>query len=1223
MSARSESRPCRLPLIISFDLDSLARYLRTRTVDPKYQQAGMGLASSRFFGGASLSASDAAATPALVSPLAHLSDLSNTSSLVIWTQEFTSLAPCRVITIPSEIVELILLNLSTDPQTLRTDDEGGWKERHDGLRAASLVSKQWGAVAQRLLYGRLELKWEAVSAENLLRTFEENPGLLQLVRSIVTVFTNSDHWDEEWYESSERDVALKEADLLFPACMDEWSEGRNHKDHEAYVANQLPNLRILCMTSMDMPIRASLLRKLAPVLAQLTTVSLDANNDNALSIFPLLHSVEVVSIFTSHRDPDTPSHQSPPREQRTGQLKYMRVDVADLDVLGLNFTTLVGIELQNVGEVDLFDFTHNLFPTLVNLELLSIRGVTWNDPFSGDTLQYFCKSLSRTKLTELYLSHWPKARHLCHLPTTLETLGLDCRLLPFQDTTKAFGDVPSWKEGVKGEALEVPGPWVVFEHTTGTDAWGNPLYPTSTGSAKISAPTTVTDSSLSCGSDPYSFSDSSSLAVRTEHPLLIAPAYKWACLPKLIAGDSYMSSWNDTIFLNATKFYAMSPTNYSIDGGLSGSGVLDVAREVQLRIKHWAYAWKLTNDTKWPVRAWEELVVASGNSTTQSFGTTGDNWNSRALPSVFISGFFILTLLAPKVHFLDLGEFTAAFAFAYDWMFDYWTDTQKEAIRGSIVSLGLQYGYNVYANSSGAGADYSWWSNNVRGNWNCVCNSGLTLGALAIANEDTSGLASKILAYTVPNANENCAYAPSPDGTWAETANYWYFGTSAHAQMAAALLSATGSTQGLLDSNPGMKLSALYHMYVTGMQGLFAYGDTGPNKYSTTANGIMFYGQQFSIPMYTLFQRDRQDAPEPMSMLFYDPQVQGDFWEGLALDHHFDNTTDAWVSMRSSWTSTEGTYVAMKAGALQHHQTHQDVDAGDFVLDAIGQRWAGELGSGNYLADGYFTSEAQNAERWDYYRKRTEGQNTLLMGGLDQNVLGVPTTGYGSSGDAQTELEYSINGTSVAYFTADLTNMYNGTSVLRAIRMLNGRKQVLLQDEVDVPSVGIQWRMHTNATITLSNNNQTATLKLGGETMVVTLLSPSTAAFGTAEPVRLATDPTLPTDTASQDQPNPEVTVLTIDIPTGQQTVQVLFSPQWPGLASTDYVTPPTVAIADWSLTSHGVQSLGSNTTTSSGGSSSGSSSSGSDSGSKSAASTLAVSGVAVAMGAVAMLAAW
>lgn len=105
------------------------------------------------------------------------------------------------------------------------------------------------------------------------------------------------------------------------------------------------------------------------------------------------------------------------------------------------------------------------------------------------------------------------------------------------------------------------------------------------------------------------------------------------------------------------------------------------------------------------------------------------------------------------------------------------------------------------------------------------------------------------------------------------------------------------------------------------------------------------------MPEYTLFQRDRGDAPEPMSLLYYDPNVQGQFWDGLAVDNHFSNLTDGWFSARSSWTDQQGTYIAMKAGALLHHQTHGDLDAGDFVIDAMGQRWAGELGSGDYLSE--------------------------------------------------------------------------------------------------------------------------------------------------------------------------------------------------------------------------------------------------------------------------------
>jgi hypothetical protein len=153
------------------------------------------------------------------------------------------------------------------------------------------------------------------------------------------------------------------------------------------------------------------------------------------------------------------------------------------------------------------------------------------------------------------------------------------------------------------------------------------MYPTQTGSAIISPPTTISDPSVACQSDPYVFSNPSSLAVRKEHPLLIAPAYKWNCVIASIPNDPYLSVWNETIFLNASIYYAMPPTNYSIDGGLGGSGVLDPARQVQLKLKHFAYAYRLSNDTKWVDRAWLELQTASGN-TTQYFGNAPDNWNS-------------------------------------------------------------------------------------------------------------------------------------------------------------------------------------------------------------------------------------------------------------------------------------------------------------------------------------------------------------------------------------------------------------------------------------------------------------------------------------------------------------------------------------------------------------------------------------------------------------------
>lgn len=38
--------------------------------------------------------------------------------------------------------------------------------------------------------------------------------------------------------------------------------------------------------------------------------------------------------------------------------------------------------------------------------------------------------------------------------------------------------------------------------------------------------------------------------------------------------------------------------------------MLDVARIFKARIKNWAYAWRMTKDTKWLDRAWVELNVS-------------------------------------------------------------------------------------------------------------------------------------------------------------------------------------------------------------------------------------------------------------------------------------------------------------------------------------------------------------------------------------------------------------------------------------------------------------------------------------------------------------------------------------------------------------------------------------------------------------------------------------
>lgn len=112
------------------------------------------------------------------------------------------------------------------------------------------------------------------------------------------------------------------------------------------------------------------------------------------------------------------------------------------------------------------------------------------------------------------------------------------------------------------------------------------------------------------------------------------------------------------------------------------------------------------------------------------------------------------------------------------------------------------------------------------------------------------------------------------------------------------------------------------------------------------------------------------------------------------------------------------------------------------------------------------------------------------------------------------------------------------------------------------------WRMHTNASVTISSSGTSATLALDGQTLTMEILNaPSGAQFAQGQAIRLTGDPELPS--GQVDQPNPGVTVVSISLPAGQYSLQVLFNPQWSGLKASDFVTPPSVALGSWSLTSH------------------------------------------------------
>jgi hypothetical protein len=130
----------------------------------------------------------------------------------------------------------------------------------------------------------------------------------------------------------------------------------------------------------------------------------------------------------------------------------------------------------------------------------------------------------------------------------------------------------------------------------------------------------------------------------------------------------------------------------------------------------------------------------------------------------------------------------------------------------------------------------------------------------------------------------------------------------------------------------------------------------------------------------------------------------------------------------------------------------------------MGERWAVELCHEDYESPGYFSSEQMDSQRWEYYRCGSKGQNTLLYSQSNQLVTASPNV----------ESEIGENDTA-SYWIADLTSAYEAvSSVRRGMRLLSGRTAALVQDEIVDAAAGSQWRMHTTAKVTLSEDKKIA-----------------------------------------------------------------------------------------------------------------------------------------------------
>jgi hypothetical protein len=535
--------------------------------------------------------------------------------------------------------------------------------------------------------------------------------------------------------------------------------------------------------------------------------------------------------------------------------------------------------------------------------------------------------------------------------------------------------------------------------------------------------------------------------VRKEHPRLLATTADFERLRQLVQTDEQAREFYQRLKSQADRICQELPSRYEIPDGLR---LLATSRRVLLRVYTLALLYRLDGDRRYLERAWRELEAAANFP----------DWNPR--------------------HFLDTAEMAHAFAIGYDWLFSDWTDEQRRILREAMVTKGLQPALGVYR-------EKRWWST-ARHNWNQVCNGGIGMAALALLDE-LPDLCGEILNHALQSLQIPMREF-APDGAWGEGPGYWNYATSYNCVFLAALETAIGTDLGLSQMD-GFAETGLFPIYITGPTGrTFNFADGGDG--TLRAPQMFWLARKFNRPVYAWYARSTA-SPHPLDLLWFDKQGNDAQAEGLPLDKYFRRVEV--VTMRTAWNDRNALFVGFKAGDNKFNHSHLDI--GTFVLDAMGHRWALDLGADNYNLPGFF-----GAQRWTYYRLRAEGHNTLVIN---------PSQEPDQDPRAEAKIVRFVSQPDRAFAIADLTSAYakhGAEKVMRGILLDRQRREVIVQDEVTLKQAGdVWWFLHTPAQVQLSEDGKTATLTQGTATLQAVLLSPKDARFAVMDAKPLPTSP--------------------------------------------------------------------------------------------------------------------
>lgn len=413
----------------------------------------------------------------------------------------------------------------------------------------------------------------------------------------------------------------------------------------------------------------------------------------------------------------------------------------------------------------------------------------------------------------------------------------------------------------------------------------------------------------------------------------------------------------------ADKTLGLPPVAYRLDGRRLWSQAC-TARTFAL-----AQMWKISGDRRYLDRLARELKAVAAYP----------DWN----PS----------------HFIDTALFAFDFAVAYDWLYDDWTEEMRDVLAKALIDKALK-----------AAEPDAFWIHNGN-NWSQVCLCGMLAASIAVAEREP-GLAHRHIGDAVSFLHEPAeAYAPC--GAFPEGVGYWGLATTYHVFAIEFMRSAFGTDFGLADE-PGFRETAEFPDMMTGPSGLlFSHSDSG--KVRAPLAPLWWFARELGRPDVVAFERGvalRGYAEETGDVTTASPSGHRCHDCFFPLVWMADVPKGGKSRMPLRWRSgssvpitvqtsgrddPDAIWVAMKGGTAQ--ASHAHADQGSFVLDALGERWAEDVGGESYgigeAEHGMkFWDSSNESPRWKYFRLGPQGHNLVMIDGETANVGGFATLGF-------------------------------------------------------------------------------------------------------------------------------------------------------------------------------------------------------------------------------------